>query len=345
MRGALHVVLLAGGSGTRFWPLSRARRPKQFLALLGDRSLLEETWNRVRRLAPAEKIWVVAPEALAPSVRNALSELPRHNLILEPSPRDTAPAIGLACSRVRRRDPHAVTAFLPTDHVIRNESAFSKSVRVAAREARRGALVCLGVRPVRPSTGFGYLKCRVPPTEGEPADVERFVEKPDLARARRFVRSGKYLWNAGMFVWKAGRFLEELLRHAPRTHDAVIRAAGGDRSAWERAERRSVDYAVMEKADAVRVVPLDAGWDDVGSWDAVAALRKERLDEPRPAPILVDSKDSVVLAEGRCVAVVGVPGVVVVETNDAVLVVARGSSEQVRRVVDRLRERGQVDLL
>ena len=345
MSGALHAVLLAGGSGTRFWPLSRSGRPKQFLALAGERSLLEETWRRVRRLVPDERIWVVAPERLARDVRRALPGLSPRNLVLEPSPRDTAPAIALACARVLRRDSHAVTAFLPTDHVVRDARAFGTAVRAAARAARGGSLVCLGVKPTRPATGFGYLECASRPSGAAPVEVKHFVEKPDAARARRFVKSGKFLWNAGMFVWRADRFLEELRRLAPRTHAAATRTAAGDTGAWERAERKSVDYAVMERAEGVQVVPLDAGWDDVGSWDAVAALQKDQRPRGAANGLLVDSPDSVILSGGRCVAVVGVPGVVVVETDDAVLVVGRGASERVRRVVEELRARGRNDLL
>jgi mannose-1-phosphate guanylyltransferase/mannose-6-phosphate isomerase len=243
------------------------------------------------------------------------------------------------------RDPDAVTAFFPTDHVIRDANAFAVAVRAAVAEARNGSLVCLGISPTRAATGFGYLRCRGTLRPGIPAGVERFVEKPDAATARRFLRSGRHLWNAGMFVWRADRFLEELAVHAPSTHAAVVATAAGDRSAWDGAERRSVDYAVMEKARGVRVVPLDAGWDDVGSWDAVAALRREAGTDRDPRAVLVESPGSVVLSEGRTVAVVGVPGVVVVETKDAVLVVARGASEKVRAVVDALRSRGRDELL
>lgn len=338
-------MLLAGGSGTRFWPLSRGRRPKQFLALAGPRTLLEETWRRVRRLAPPDRIWVVAPRSLASAIRRALPDLPARNLVVEPSPKDTAPAIGLASARVRMRDPEAVTGFFPTDHVVRDAKAFAVAVRAAVAEARKGALVCLGITPTRPATGFGYLRCRGRLRPGIPAGVERFVEKPDAARARRFVRSGRYLWNAGMFVWRAERFLEELAVQAPATHAAAVATAAGDLRAWEGAERRSVDYAVMEKARGVRVVPLDAGWDDVGSWDAVAALRREAGTDRDRNAVLVESPGSTVLSEGRAVAVVGAPGIVVVETKDAVLVVGRGASEKVRAVVDALRAGGRDDLL
>jgi len=343
-RGKLHVVLLAGGSGTRFWPLSRAKRPKQLLALGGPESLLATTWRRARRLAPAERIWAVAPRRLAREVRAALPELGRSRLILEPTPRDTGPAVGLACATVARRDPGAIVALLPTDQVVRDVAQFVRCVRLAADDARAGALVCLGVRPDRPATSFGYLRCAERPAPGRSVRVARFVEKPDLSRARRFLRSGKYLWNAGMFVWDATVFLEQLERAAPRIRRAVDRCLAGRPEAWASAPRLSVDYAVMEQARGVRVVPLDAGWDDVGSWDAAARLREEQGRRDRDA-ILIDSPGSVVFAEGKTVAVVDLPGIAVVETPDALLVVARDSSERVREVVERLRRRGRKDLL
>ena len=341
-----HVILLAGGSGTRFWPLSRASRPKQFLPLTGRRPLLVDTWRRARKLAPRERIWVVAPAGLARQVRRMLPQLERRKLILEPSPRDTAPAIVLACATVERADPGAIVGIFPTDHVIRNEREFIRSVRIAAGEAARRRLVCLGIRPDRPATGFGYLGCKTSQVKGRAVEVARFVEKPDLARARRFLRSGKYLWNAGMFVWKTDRFLEEARRRAPGIVRAVEGHLAGRKTAWGRARRLSVDYAVMERARDVCVVPLLAGWDDVGSWDAAARLREESGAAAAGAqPLLVDSAGSVVFGGKRLVAVVDVPGIAVVDTPDALLVVSRDASERVKQVVEELRRRRRTDLL
>ncbi len=344
-RARFHAVLLAGGSGTRFWPLSRSGRPKQLLPLGGADPLLLATWNRVLRIAPPARVWVVAPRALVRDVRRMLPRLRPDRLIVEPSPRDTAPAIALACAAVAAADPGAVVGVFPTDHVIRDAAAFSRAVRKAIGEAERGALVCLGIRPDRPATGFGYLRCRTRPSGERTVEVERFVEKPDAARARRFLRSGRYLWNGGMFVWGAARFLDELRRTEPGIREAVEAHRAGCRGAWDRARKISVDYAVMERAEGVRVVPLDAGWDDVGSWDAAARIREEEGKAPRGA-ILVDSAGSAVFGEGgRVVAVVDVPGVVVVDTQDALLVVSRRASEKVRAVVEALRARGREDLL
>jgi mannose-1-phosphate guanylyltransferase len=273
-----------------------------------------------------------------------LPDLGRRRLIVEPSPRDTGPAVTLACAAVARADADAIVGIFPTDHVIGDVRAFVRSVRLATDEASRGRLVCLGVSPDRPATGFGYLRCKSAPVSGRPVSVERFVEKPDLQTARRFVRSGRYVWNAGMFVWSAARFLEEAARTAPRIVRAVEGHLAGKKTAWNRAEKRSVDYAVMEHARDVSAVPLTAAWDDVGSWDAAGRLR-EQAGAERSDHLMVDSPDSVVFGDERLVAVVDVPGVVVVDTPDALLVVSRTGSEQVRRVVDELKRRRRSDLL
>jgi mannose-1-phosphate guanylyltransferase/mannose-6-phosphate isomerase len=284
-------------------------------------------------------IRVVAPRALVGAIRRELPELRSANLIVEPSPRDTAPAIALGTATVLREDPDAVVAVFPTDHVIRDAAAFVRSVRVAVKAAERGALVCLGVKPDRPATGFGYLKCARAPRGARAVEVEQFVEKPDAVRARRYLRSGRYLWNAGMFVWRADRFLEELSTTAPQVKRAVLSCLDGRARAWSRAPKVSVDYAVMENATGVEVVPLDAGWDDVGSWEAAARLHDE-AGSGRGDHVLIDSEGSVVFGQGRVVALIDLPGVVVVDTEDALLVVPRDRAERVREVVRTL-QRGR----
>jgi mannose-1-phosphate guanylyltransferase len=317
----------------------------RFLSLGGCARLWRRPWDRLASLAPVERTWVVAPARLAGRVRRALPELRRDRLVLEPSPRDTAPAIALGCAAVHDVDPRAIVGVFPTDHLIDDARAFRRAVRVAVRAARAGALVCLGIRPDRPATGYGYLGLGGPSGRTPGAmRVRRFVEKPDSARARRYVASGRFLWNGGMFVWRVDRFLGDLAALAPAIHEAVRDHRRGIADGWERATRISVDYAVMERASGVEAVPLDAGWDDLGSWDAAAARSASPRDVPGSA-ILVDSPGSVVFAEGRQVAVVDVPGVVVVDSGDAVLVVRRGSGERVKAVVDALRRRGQDDLL
>jgi mannose-1-phosphate guanylyltransferase/mannose-6-phosphate isomerase len=339
-----HVVILAGGSGTRFWPLSREKRPKQFLSLAGKRSLLRATWDRARKLVPGERIWTVAPRALADAVRRELPGLRRDRLVVEPSPKDTAPAIALACSIIARHDPGATAAIFPSDQVIRDVGAFKRAVAVARRAARGGALVCLGIQPDRPATGFGYLEVGARPQRSAASPVLKFVEKPDAPRARRFLRSGRYLWNGGMFVWRIQDFLDELARVAPEVHRATAAVAAGVTGAWRRAPKISLDYAVMERASRVEVVPLDAGWDDLGSWDAAARHVSSRSDG-RGTRVMLGSEGTVVFGGRRLIAVLDVPNVVVVDTPDALFVASRGSSERTRDVVRALTSLGRKDLL
>ena len=343
-RDRLHVVILAGGSGTRFWPLSRAKRPKQFLSLAGKVSLLRATWDRARKLVPGERIWAVAPRALATAVRRELPELRRDRLVVEPSPRDTAPAIALACAVIARNDPRAIAAIFPSDHVIRDTGAFKRAVAVARRAAAAGALVCLGIAPDRASTGFGYLKVGARLRPGIASPVLEFVEKPDAARARRFLRSGRYLWNGGMFVWRIERFLEELARVAPEVHRATTAVAAGSSGAWRDAPRISVDHAVMEKASRVAVVPLDAGWDDLGSWDAAARHASSGKDGGGER-MMIGSDGAVVFGGTRVIAILDLPGVVVVDTRDVLLVLPRASSEKVKSVIEAVRTAGRADVL
>jgi mannose-1-phosphate guanylyltransferase/mannose-6-phosphate isomerase len=324
--------------------MSRVKRPKQFLPLAGGRSLLRATWDRARVLAPASRIWVVAPRALAPAVRRELEDLRRDRLVLEPSPRDTGPAIALACATVNRHDPGAITAVFPSDHVVRDLDAFKRAVGAACRAARGDALVCLGIAPTHAATGFGYLKLGARPRRGVASPVLAFVEKPDAARARRFVRSGRYLWNGGMFVWRTARFLEELARVAPGIHRATFAAAAGSSASWSDAPKISIDFAVMEKATQVAVVPLDAGWDDLGSWDAAA--RHEISDgRGRDRRVLVGSDGAVVFGGTRVVAILDLPNIVVVDTPGALFVLPRASAEKTRSVVEAVRAAGRADLL
>jgi mannose-1-phosphate guanylyltransferase/mannose-6-phosphate isomerase len=322
--------------------MSRARKPKQLLALTERRTLLRATWDRARALAPPSRIWVVVPRALKAAVRRELPQLRADRLVVEPSPKDTAPAIALACAAIARVAPEAIAAVLPTDHVIARDAEFRRAVLAAAQAAARGSLVCLGVTPDRAATGFGYLEVASRPRAGVAMPVQRFVEKPDAARARKFLASRRYLWNGGMFVWTVRRFAEELDRLAPRVAAAVRR--GVPEPSWSRLEKISVDYAVMEKARQVQVVPLDAGWDDVGSWDAAARLVPAAGATGR-SRVLLGSDGSVVFGGARFVAVVGVPGIVVVDTPDALLIVSRDAGEAMREVVGAVRGAGREDLL
>jgi mannose-1-phosphate guanylyltransferase/mannose-6-phosphate isomerase len=347
-------VILSGGSGTRLWPLSRDTRPKQFLPLVGERSLFQQAVLRTRAVkAPVQGPMVVCNESHRPLVEEQLRELGVAStaVVLEPTARNTAPAVGAAAllaQRLAASGSDALLLVLPADHLIRDVDAFAAAVEAAAAAAAEGYLVTFGVVPDRPETGYGYLLCGA--DAGRWTILERFVEKPDLEAAERYVASGRYLWNSGMFVFSASTYLRELGRHAPATlaacRDAVA-AASADTGctrlgpAFAASPADSIDYAVMEKTDRAVVVPLDAGWSDIGSWSALYdVLAKDGGGNVTAGDaILEQCRGTYVLASKRVVAAVGLQDVIVVETDEAVLVVARDAAQSVKRVVDRLKPR------
>jgi mannose-1-phosphate guanylyltransferase len=351
-----YALLMAGGSGTRFWPLSRADRPKQLLALTGRAPLLRQTFERVRPLVPPDRILVFAAARLVPAVRRMLPEIPGRNVVGEPVGRNTAPCIGVAAGLARARDPRAVLAVLPTDHAVSPASTFradlARALRLAAREP---VLVALGVRPAYPATGYGYIEAGPPlPADRAFRRARRFREKPGAAQARRFIATGRFYWNAGIFVWGAGTILEAIGRHHPelgRKLDALARSrrrAAAIARAFPNLPAISIDYAVMEKAGNVAVLPARFGWDDVGSWDALAAHRpKDRQGNVVWGAACAEEARNCLLVcgEGQVVAALGVKDLIVVHTPDATLVCPRGRSQEVRKIVERIRAEGMDALL
>jgi mannose-1-phosphate guanylyltransferase len=339
---SLHAVILAGGSGTRFWPLSRAAKPKQFLALATDRALIEETFLRVEPLCAAAQSWVVCGPGHEAAVRAALPEV---RVIVEPVARNTAPAIGLAAVRVLREDPDATLFILPSDHHIARPAAFREALSLAARACQSGDLLTLGIHPTRPETGYGYLRRAAARGDGS-YKVEAFVEKPDAATAARYIADGAYSWNAGIFVFRADAILAALERHLPAVHEGLT--SGGD---FAKLPSISIDYGVMEpesRIGRIAMVPGDFGWSDVGSFAALPEVRTldARGNAVAGDAFLHDCDDSVVLAEGgRFVAAVGVSGLCIIDAGDALLVVPRDRAQDVRAVVDALKARGRSDKL
>ncbi|HVP60952.1 MAG TPA: mannose-1-phosphate guanylyltransferase [Myxococcaceae bacterium] len=347
----LYPVVMAGGSGTRFWPLSRKARPKQFLALATDRPLIVETVNRLKGLATPGQTYVVCGPVHARAVRRLLPRLPAANVLVEPIARNTAPAIGLATVQVQARDPDGVLAVLPSDHHVADVPGFQAVLRRAADVARSGALVTIGIKPTRPETGYGYVQV------GEPIDggafrVRAFVEKPDAPTAAQYLASGDYLWNGGIFVFTARAMREAIARHLPEL-GAVLdrlaplvgtpRYAAALRRVFPAAPSVSIDYGVMEKAREIAVVPGDFGWSDVGSFAALPEVRPADGDGNvvvGKGAVLVDSAGCVVVGSGRPLGVVGLRDMVVVDAGDAVLVVPRDRSQDVRAVVQSLKARG-----
>lgn len=344
---ALHAVVLAGGSGTRFWPLSTGRRPKHLLGLLGKRTLLEETVARLRGLVPPARTLVVTAKEQAAAVRRLLPRLPRGAVLAEPRPRNTAAAVALAAARIAARDPGAVLVVLPADHAVPDAAALRRTLAAAAARAREaGSLVLLGVRPDRPATGYGWIECGAAAgtSRGLPVRaVRRFKEKPDPATARRWLRSGGRLWNSGMLAARADALLGEVRAHLPRLHRALVAsgaATGGAAArarAYDRVPSISLDHGVLEKSGRVEVLEAAFPWDDLGSFAAVLRHlpRDGAGNAARGRLLAVDARGVLALApEGHLTAVLGVEGLAVVTVPGATLVVPLERAEEVRALAE-----------
>jgi mannose-1-phosphate guanylyltransferase/mannose-6-phosphate isomerase len=343
----LQPVLLSGGSGTRLWPLSREAYPKQFLPLVGDDTMVQATWRRVAPLASAAPIIVANEEhrfLVAEQLRQIGAPVPA--IILEPVGRNTAPAIAAAALQALAGGEDPLLLVLPSDHVVRDPVAFRNAVAEVAPLAEAGALVTFGILPGAPETGFGYIQSE----QGTgPQKVLRFVEKPDQATAQSYLEAGNYYWNSGMFLFRASRYLEELRKYRPDIVDAVTVAFDSaqrdgdfirlDKEAFTASPADSIDYAVMEKTADAMVLPVDIGWNDVGSWSALWDVAERDADgnSHHGDVIAVDTRNSYAYAQ-RLVALVGVDDIVVVETDDAVLVARKDRVQEVKQVVAQLKE-------
>jgi mannose-1-phosphate guanylyltransferase len=359
-----HAIVPAGGAGTRLWPLSRQGRPKFLLDLTGSgRTLLQQTWDRLLPLTGPEGLTFVTGTLHADAVAEQLPGLSPANLFAEPSPRDSAAAICLAAAVVERRHPGAVVGSFAADHVVRDEAAFRAAVREAVAAAGAGEIVTLGITPDHPSTAFGYIRLGAPLGIADAPSacrVERFVEKPDLETAARYVEEGGYRWNAGMFVARADVLLAELERNRPGLHSGVVKIAEawdtperGDvlAAVWPDLEKVAIDYAIAEPAaDAgrVAVVPASIGWDDVGDWASLAALlpggAAVKVVGDAAQVLDVDASGIAVPAGDRLVAVLGLKDVVVIDTPSAVLVTTREWAQDVKKVVEALGDAGHGNL-
>ncbi len=342
------AVILAGGSGSRLWPLSRQHLPKQFLALEGSSSLLQTTINRLSPTVDASNVLIVTQEAHAKG--EAYHALLPYQSLFEPVGRNTAPAIALAAAWLARDGADPVMVVLPADHIIKDEASFREHLDTAIRAAHGGRLLTFGIQPTRPDTGFGYIKAH-PSDAGEVYDVERFTEKPDHDTAVRFLESGDYYWNSGMFVWRASVILAEIRRYLPAVYKVVEAILAEYRAGTEfqqAVERHfatmpsiSIDYGVLERSDQVSLIPCDIGWNDVGSWQAVHEIadKDENGNALQGNVIAVDCRNSLIRAEKRLVAAIGVEDLCVVETADAVLISKSDQTQRVREVVDHLHEK------
>jgi mannose-1-phosphate guanylyltransferase len=385
-------VILAGGSGTRFWPRSRRARAKQVLALDGERTMIQQTLDRLLPVAAADDVWVITNSLLDEVIAEQLPEIPRENILSEPAARNTAPACALAAFLLERNEPETVIGIFPSDHVVKNPRRFAEVIRAGVKLAASGEkIVVLGVPPTRAETGYGYVELGdvvYDPTHGDRADVngapgvagethaggvavrrvKRFTEKPDRARAEEFVASGNYAWNGGIFLWSARTLAGAVREHCAAMAPMLKKIAAAHGTAdfervfaevYPQCENISIDYAVLEPRSAkgemgseIYCLPADFEWNDIGSWAALDEHRAGGVpdevnvcDGVSGAPIEMDAQGNYVYAPGKAVVLLGVSGLVVVETEDALLITTRERSQDVGKVVAELKARGREDLI
>ena len=356
-----YPVILAGGRGTRFWPLSRKRRAKQLLALNGKQTMIQQTVARLMPLATTTKFWVITNEDLRPAILQQLRTLPKTQLLAEPVGRNTAPAIGLSAFLLLRENPQAVIGMFPSDHVIADEKRYRETIERGIEIAAAGPnIVVLGVRPTRPETGYGYIEAGSL-YQGEALHVRRFTEKPNANTAAEFMAAGNYFWNSGMFLWSAHTLADALREHLPKTAPILEeiasrfgtpKFAATFRRLYPKCENISVDYAVLEPRSAkgeqdsnIFCLPADFGWNDLGSWTALHEHHTAKSTTPEgnlidaAGTFVLNARGNYVHAPGKFVAAVGVSDVVVVETPDALLITTRQHAQDVGRVVKYLDEK------
>ncbi|MCX6576154.1 MAG: mannose-1-phosphate guanylyltransferase [Candidatus Aminicenantes bacterium] len=352
----IRAVIMAGGSGTRFWPLSRKRTPKQFLPIVSDKTMIEETVERLLPIISYPNIYTIANRRQTQTIQRMLPRLRKGNLLVEPVGKNTAPSLVLATARIYLQNPEAVVAALPSDHLILDNPLFAKKMLAAAEAAsREKSLITFGIPPAFPSTGYGYIhysKAGQKRVVGEKfCEVLEFKEKPDYEQARLFIESGDYYWNSGMFLWRADVFAEKLRSHAPDFYvywlkmlEALkAKSAARMRSIFEEIPSISIDYALMEKAKGVLVCEGNFGWSDVGAWSSLADIwKKDDFGNAfKGECIVLDTSNSICFNPGKLTAFIGVKDLIVINTKDALLVCHKDQDQSVRQVLEALAKKGK----
>lgn len=347
----LFAVILAGGGGTRLWPRSTTAKPKQFLRLLSDKTMLQETYGRIKPLVPPERILIITNQRYRVLVHDDLPEVPKENVFAEPMKKDTAMAMGVGAMLAFKRDPEAVIINLASDHVVNDGEEFIRTMRAAATATAMGDyLITVGIHPTFPHTGLGYIKVKDSFSKVDGLHVFKvgdFTEKPKLARAKAFLATGKYFWNANNYVWTAKAALEAFAKHLPKTYAELIKIGDGVDSGecYQRVAAISIDYGISEKADNLLLVPGDFGWSDIGDWEVVYDLSskdkdKNSIDKSRNfPPVVLDSHGCLIGGGKKLLALVGVDDLVVVETKKALLITKRQKAEEVKQLVEELKKR------
>ncbi len=353
----LTAFIMAGGSGERFWPLSTKERPKQLLKLVSDKSMIRETVDRILPIIPPERIFIGTNIIQAPAVMEDLPFLPVENIIIEPAFKDTAAAIGYGATYINEhlkdKKEKLTMIVLASDHLIKNEDNFRKRIETAVDAAKRdSSIVTLGIKPTKPETGYGYIEVDGECYIGEPAGVRRFWEKPNVERAEKYVDAGNYLWNSGMFIFEIQTILDAMEKHMPKNHETlreigeIISSAHrvNDDSIQDRIkekfemfEKMSIDFGIMEKADNIKVIPVDFGWNDIGSFPALEEVfdKNENGTISKETRLVeINSKNNIVLGNGkRIIATVGINDTVIVETDDAVLICHKEEAQNIKKIL------------
>ncbi len=354
------AVIMAGGRGERFWPKSRNSRPKQFLSLTKDgETMIQKTIKRLGSLVDTEDIFIVTNSAYISLVHEQLPEIPEENILAEPCARNTAPCIAFAAAVINRKYDDAVMLVLPSDHLIGYEDLYAGTLKKAIAVSEEGKnLVTIGITPTYPETGYGYINFSSQTADGMPDayKVERFVEKPDLPTAKAYLASGRYLWNSGMFVWKISSIMENLKTFMPEIYEGAIRigAAFGTeefdkvlRDEFYAFTSESIDFGIMEKAEDIYTIPGSFGWDDVGNWLAVERINEVDNDKNyiEGNVISIGAERTTICGGKRLIAAVGVEDIIIVDTDDAVLICSKNNTQDVKKVIARLNEQGRTDLV
>ena len=345
------VLIMAGGSGTRFWPLSTNERPKQFLDLVSEKTMIRETVDRVVKLVPAEKIFISTNIAYLDIIKKELPEIPEKNIIFEPMARDTAACIGYAALIIQKIHKDSIMAVLPSDHLIKKEKEFLESLNFAFEEAEKDVIVTLGIKPSYPETGYGYINFKRGdslPNIKNVYEVLKFEEKPNIEKAKEYLASGQYLWNSGMFIWKASTILKCFKEFLPEIYSGleVIATSIGTndyekvlKEEFVKLPSESIDYGVMEKAENIYVIPGNFGWDDVGSWLSIERIKKSNQDGNviNGNVISIKTKNTVVQGGKKLIATIGLEDMIIVDTEDAILICNKDNTQEVKEVINNLK--------